>query len=60
MNFSGVAIHGFGVRFLIRAGAVQVAEVAASTIGEAENYVGVQDPLPRRFVPIRCGQDHFR
>lgn len=52
--------HGEGVRLPVRAGPVQVAPLVAPTDREAEDHLGLQDPLPGRAVPPRRRQDPVR
>lgn len=49
--------HGEGIWFPIRAGPVQVASLATPTDREAEDHLGLQDPVPGRAVSSRCRQD---
>mmetsp|Transcript_27934 Transcript_27934/g.94033 ORF Transcript_27934/g.94033 Transcript_27934/m.94033 type:complete len:418 (+) Transcript_27934:3510-4763(+) len=39
---------------------VQVARVASKADGQAADYLGLQDPLPRRALPPQRAQDHLR
>ena len=49
--------HGEAVRFPVRAGPVQVASLVTPADGEAEDHLGLQDPVPGRAVSSRRRQD---
>ena len=51
--------HGRSLRLRVRAGAVQVAKVAAPADGETENDLGVQNTLPRCALPTLSQKDHI-
>lgn len=49
--------HGEAVWLPVRTGAVQVASLVTPTDGEAEDHLGLQDPVPGRAVSSRRRQD---
>jgi hypothetical protein len=61
INCAGLAAHSSPrVRVRVRAGAVQVAALAAPTNREAENHLGLQDPVFGRSFPASCQENHLR
>ena len=50
----------FHFELLCTSSQVQVARVAAAADGEAADYLGLQDSLPRCSLPPRCAQNHLR
>jgi len=52
--------HGAAVRLPVRAGPVQVAALVAPADREAEDHLGLQDPVPGRAVSSRRRQDPVR
>lgn len=57
----GVPSRIFSALWLrLRICAVQVAALAEPAEGEAEDHLGLQDPLPRRHVSARREKDSFR